>query len=37
MIIEFFDAIIGLTIIAGIALAALPFALVIEWLQGERK
>ena len=34
---QLFDAIIGLTIIAGIALAALPFALVIDWLQRERK
>lgn len=37
MIIEFFDAVIGLTLIAGIALAALPVALVIDWLQGGRK
>ena len=37
MIEKFFDAIITMTIIAGIALVALPFALVIEWLQGERK
>ena len=34
---QLFDAIIGLTLIAGIALVALPFALVIEWLQGGRK
>lgn len=37
MIEKFFDAIITMTIIAGIALAALPVALVIDWLQGGRK